>query len=270
MKDIIRERLRADVRRAVAEARAQIDVPHRGLRGRFRELLLNDLLAPWLPPYAGCSTGMIVDAEGHHRKATQEDIVIFDRSLVPPVLVSHGTQEGMFPAEGVLCRVEVKSRLTASELRSAIDAAIEVEALEPAKWSRKGWPPPMSYLFAYESDLKGDAKEELTRLLDVSSQAKGAWVDGFPSPPLRGLCVVGRGCWMFGGHHTSEKGAWYQAIVKEEHDEAIFFVGIVSNTCFECHLMRQGRSPGDSIEMGIGPYVLQMGYHRLEVTRHGI
>src|SRR5437763_1026694 len=118
MNTYIRARMKADAVHLVARAKVEELVVHKGLRGRFRELLVDALRSPWLPPYAGCATGMIVDVEDRVREATQEDIVIFDQSIVPAVLAHAGAMEGVFPMDGVLARVEVKSTLTRAELRN--------------------------------------------------------------------------------------------------------------------------------------------------------
>jgi hypothetical protein len=115
----IRERLRSDAAHLVSRAEVEQHIVHRGLRGRFRELLVDSLLAPWLPPYAACGTGVIVDGSDRARESSQEDIVVYDSSLLPPVYAQASAPEGVFPYDGVLARVEVKSRLTRTELRAA-------------------------------------------------------------------------------------------------------------------------------------------------------
>jgi hypothetical protein len=140
MNTYIRERLRADAAHVVMRAEAEQTLVHKGMRGRFRELLVDALLAPWLPPYASCGTGMIVDAQDRVRESTQEDIVVFDRSLIPPVLAHPTGAEGVFPVDGVLMRIEVKSLLTKAELRSAVRAAGEIYDMEYSRpWDA---PPP--------------------------------------------------------------------------------------------------------------------------------
>ena len=45
------KRLRADAAHAIAVAECENAIPHLGLRGRLREILIGNLLAPWLPPF---------------------------------------------------------------------------------------------------------------------------------------------------------------------------------------------------------------------------
>jgi hypothetical protein len=126
MNEYIRNRVRADAAHTVQLAQNERLIVHPGVRGRFRELLVNNLLSPWLPPYVGCGTGVIVDAENRARQSTQEDIVLFDQSLVPSIVASTHAPDGIFPLNGVLARVEVKSVLTKTNLRDAVLAASEI------------------------------------------------------------------------------------------------------------------------------------------------
>jgi hypothetical protein len=167
MNTYIRSRLRADAAHLVARAKAEEFIVHKGLRGRFRELLVDAILAPWLPPYAACGTGMIVDIDDKVREATQEDIVIFDRSLVPAVFAHNSAMEGVFPFDGVLSRVEVKSILTRADLRRAVLASKEIYEMHFCGPHGGTAAMPISAIFAFKSDLTGDAVDELTRLLSV-------------------------------------------------------------------------------------------------------
>ena len=88
MDEYIINRLRADAKHVLELSGQQVVLQHQGIKGRFRELLINNLLAPWLPPYCGCGTGMIIQGKGNnHRIATQDDIIVYDKFITPPVLV---------------------------------------------------------------------------------------------------------------------------------------------------------------------------------------
>jgi len=197
MNTYIRSRLRADAAHLVARAKAEEFIVHKGLRGRFRELLVDAILAPWLPPYAACGTGMIVDIDDKVREATQEDIVIFDRSLVPAVFAHNSAMEGVFPFDGVLSRVEVKSILTRADLRRAVLASKEIYEMHFCGPHGRTAAMPISAIFAFKSDLTGDAVDELTRLLSVVDEC-GLYYNGpcknVPGP-ITALCVVERGSW---------------------------------------------------------------------------
>ena len=117
MNEYLLSRLRADAAHILAQARNEEQLQHQGLKGRFRELLIDNLLAPWLPPYILCGTGMIIAAENQVRQNTQDDIIIYDRSLVPPILASpNHAPEGVFLYNSVMARIEVESTLTRADL----------------------------------------------------------------------------------------------------------------------------------------------------------
>jgi len=274
MNSYLRERVRADAAHLVARATVERAVAHKGLRGRFRELLVDALLAPWLPPYAGCGTGMIVDVLDRVRESTQEDIVVFDRSLVPAVLAHPTALEGVFPVDGVLMRIEVKSSLTRAELRSAVMAAAEIYDMQFSIASSTPSVLPISAVFAYASDLQGDGDSELRRLLDVVEECglhySGA-CHGLPGP-IGALCVVGRGAWGFGQLPGEEAACWSHAVMRDAHDEIIHFIGAASNTCFGVHGNREGRGEYRDRPAGggIGNFILSNEtYERCRVQRPG-
>jgi hypothetical protein len=276
MNPYIRDRVRADAAHAVERAKNEARIKHRGLRGRFRELLVDTLISPWLPPYAACGTGTILDHtgkdvlgssrrsghsenDGIERESTQEDIVIFDRSLIPCVLASPSAQEGAYPLEGVLARIEVKSKLTKVELRRAVQAAAEVASLTMATPAPQSTPPtwPFNCIFAFDTDLQIGGKDELSRLVDVIAELGVSAQDagGRAVPVIPALCVAGRGCWTWGGL-PGRQPAWLRAKITSPHDELIHFIGTLSNSCFRLHMERQGRTYGIGVECGIGPYVI--------------
>lgn len=89
---------------------------HKGDTGTNRE----EILAKWLEKHLPRSTtpefgGSIIDSTGHTTK--QVDIVLYNDS-VPRF---GGNPKSYFFAEGVITAIQVKSKLTSSELSSAID-----------------------------------------------------------------------------------------------------------------------------------------------------
>jgi len=260
MNPYIRERLRADAVHVVLRAQAEQLVVHKGLRGRFRELLVDTLLAPWLPPYAGCGTGMIVDVLDRVRESTQEDIVVFDRSLIPAVLAHPSAAEGVFPVDGVLMRIEVKSMLTRGELRSALLAAKEIYEMQFSGQPSHPSVLPISAIFAFASDLQGEPISELERLLSVAVECGLYYTSpchGLPGP-IGALCVVGRGAWTFGALAGAGESKWHQATMRQPHDEILHFIGSASNTCFAVHASREGRAQYNDRGAGggIGNFIL--------------
>ncbi len=92
-----------------------------------------------------------MDWEEQARQSTQEVLVIFDQMVMPRLRRSVGGGEGVFPVDGVLLRVEVKSTLTRGELRDAVRAAGEIYKLRFGNENKYvGWGAATA-LFAYEN-----------------------------------------------------------------------------------------------------------------------
>lgn len=112
---IFRERLLNKIRYAIEEAGAIAHVDHAGLRGRFRELVSSELLLPMLPQGYSIGGGKICDHLGG--LSSEADLVIYNASVLPPIMYS--AHDGVFPLEACFYSIEVKSRLTAEEVKDA-------------------------------------------------------------------------------------------------------------------------------------------------------
>src|SRR5882724_8559046 len=106
---IYRNRIINNIAHAVREASDAAAVEHPGLVGRIREVTIERLLAPMLPAGFQAGTGKVVNNRGD--QSNEVDIVIYNGSVLPPVLYSQ--RDGVFPIESSYYAIEVKSRLTA-------------------------------------------------------------------------------------------------------------------------------------------------------------
>src|ERR1019366_6658256 len=230
MNDYLLNRLRNDAEHTLAQARNEAQLQHQGLKGRFRELLIDNLLASWLPPYVLCGTGMIIAAENKKRQNTQDDIIIYDRSLAPPILASpNHAPEGVFLYNTVIARIEVKSSLTRDGVRTFVQSSREINDLRISV--QPGFSGQLvgavNLLFAFDSDAegKGDSDYQLRRLFEVMRDES---VD-----PLSGkvsmICVPGHGFWKLG--IEGEKRCWQRLTTDKKADHVVWFLGCVSNTC---------------------------------------
>lgn len=254
MDSYILNRLRADAAHLLTLGENERELQHHGLKGRFRELLIDNLLAPWLPPYTSCGTGMIIAAENKLRQSTQDDIIVYDRSLVPPVLVSpNHAPEGVFLYNSVLARIEVKSTLTRSELGGFVKASVEIASLRHSvqpgfAGSLEG---AFNLLFAYDSDAKGggDVDYQLRRMIEVMREQGCDPLSGVVSM----VCVPPYGFWKLGQSGGDRR--WQRLTLNNPIDSVAWFVGCVSNSCYLAHARRQGRDPTKGLEGGIGMYL---------------
>jgi hypothetical protein len=199
-------------------------VGHSGLRGKFREILAESLLAPYLPASMELLTGTIVGADGQERNARNEDdIVLFDHSLAPLLLRTVG-RDAIIPITGVRAHIEVKSTLTLADVRGALAAAAELDgmAIHSA---------PVGLLFAYASDI--GMNHHIPTLLLNELKAMGYQPGQGQTPcPIQGVCILGRGAWFL----TEIKPAnlapgWYEVMAVEDR-ELLAFISIVSNSAF--------------------------------------
>jgi len=211
MNNATAELLRARVAGVIAQAEALSAVSHNGLRGQLRELLAGGLLRPLLPPVYGIASGEVVTAYNDH--SPQVDIIIYDRTKVPAMLVDDAV--GLVPIEAAIATIEVKSRLTAADLRTAHASAVRIQSL-PFVPSRDGptYQPlaPLTALFAFGSDLTQTS--ELDRYLEEGGRdARG----------LLQLCIAGRSTFFRNGKE------WQVASCGGEHGEVLAFIACLLN-----------------------------------------
>ena len=129
MNKLYRGAVLTNIHKAIKAAENAKSYDHRGLKGRAREIFVANLLEPYLYPTLGICTGIVIDSEDHQSK--QIDVIIYDKQIVPPLLLTEA--EGIIPYESVLATIEVKTKLTCTELKKSIKNAISVKQLKPHK-----------------------------------------------------------------------------------------------------------------------------------------
>lgn len=212
--------LRSKVRSAIEQAKAASVLTHQGVKGNIVEILVGGIFRPLLPSDIGVGTGQIIDCYGSPMSG-QTDIVLYDKSILPPILIDDKT--GLFPVESVLYAIEVKTTLDNAGLSTAHSSAEKLakfgylpgmkdelgkEKKHPVKKLR-------SVVFALNSDLTGTNLNEATRY-------KKLYGDGIAH--LRAICVAGREYWFDNGEH------WIGFKHIDEYDEVLAFIGGVTNT----------------------------------------
>jgi hypothetical protein len=214
---IFRDRLKNEITYAIREAQNAVQVCHPGLTGRIRELVAGHLLKPLLPAGYELGTGKIVDHGGG--QSAETDLVIYNRAILPPVMYSE--RDGVFPVESSYYAIEVKSRITATEVQDAIRKGRTISALSyPGKpqGPRQHRGRTISVLFAFGSDLAESSSE-----LERYAQYDEAWL---LDPVIKAICVIGRGYW----YYKAEPNAWVFGASTPEHDELVEFVSGIINT----------------------------------------
>lgn len=217
MHSTYRNIIHTTVKHAVDKAVACSSVSHAGLKGALREIVLADLLRPLLPSDLGIGTGTIISHDGG--TSSQHDIIIYDRSILPPIVFNNDA--GLFPIEAVAYAIEVKSTLDAAELKSAHDAAAALLAFPYTSGLQDHNDDPLPHdlikvisgVFAFATDLS--ASNDLDRYQRL--------LQGSP-PALKSICVVGGGFW---DHRRSVGWTCYPP---DHLDEIVQFVAQVGNS----------------------------------------
>jgi len=170
-------------------------IEHKGAKGTAHEDIIRQFLSDYLPEAFEIGTGEIVNLSGN--RSDQTDLIIFDR-LNCPKLVQAGDIR-VYPAEGVLAVIEVKSTLDSDSLVDSIENIIHAKELKKSAYYRTGnivntWMmygktyehfPMMGYIFAYESiDL-----DLLVRKLDEKNISLGIP----PEHQADAICLLDKG-----------------------------------------------------------------------------
>jgi hypothetical protein len=249
MDSYIFDRLLIDASRVIALGKQQSRLEHPGLQGRFREILIDGILEPWLPPTVRCATGTVISFRNHHRSKTQEDILLIDQSISPSVLIKPYTQEGVYMRNSVLARIEVKSNLEKKHVVGFKKSCQEYNQLkldlddERYNANRINIME-LNFLFAFGS--KRSSKTVLSWFKET--------IDG----SISAVCILNHGFWKL---NENRKWSEYLCCNQNPNDKSLAaaehlaaFVGLISNTSFDQHIKSQGRDRLASIESGIGQY----------------
>jgi len=233
-----RDLFRSRVASAIEQARATSKLSHQGVKGSIVEILIRDLLRPLLPADIGVGSGQIIDSYAG-AMSNQIDIVLYDRSILPPILYDGTT--GLFPIESVLYSIEVKTRLTAADLRDAHASAKRLATefgYRPGKETGTGEAlhHPIdklrSVVFALASDLRGSKTTEADRYRKIYADSDAH---------LRAICVVDREYWY-------DNGDFWVGTKASNFDGVLAFIGGVTNT-----YRRVAESRG---RPGLGSYII--------------
>lgn len=218
--NVFRDHYKRVVKAAVDKAVSAKLAGHSGLEGRIREVVVDELLRPMLPPGVAIGTGKLTDADGQLSQET--DVVIYHAAILPPVMID--AKLGYFPIESCLICIEVITKLTATEIRDAVNKARCIRGLNysPTVDQLKGTVTPhgprvVNVLFAFDTDLAPSRKSELERYIEI---------DPGTDPLIPVICVQGRGYWFY--RHKEAK--WVARINTEDHEEMLDFLGNFANT----------------------------------------
>jgi hypothetical protein len=102
---------------------------HRGIKGDERAAALGQFLRERLPSRFGVGKGEVIDCRDH--RSGQLDVIVYDKASCAPISVQ--AENVLLPCEALYVVVEVKSILTATELKKSFKAARAIRQLRPFK-----------------------------------------------------------------------------------------------------------------------------------------
>lgn len=215
---ILTSNLVAAIDSCVQKASLAGAVEHHGMAGNIREILLTGVILPLLPDGFRAATGKILDRAG--KLSAQTDIIIYNKSRFSPLLFDEKT--GIFPIDSVYYAIEVKSTVTATEVRNAIAKGQSLRSLIG--------PPVNHVLFGFRTDVT-DKETDILRIQKYQSEHQ--------IPPVNIYCAVDTGYCYY------DKNKWNVFGSTERRAEVIgLLIGIV-NTLVKTSIRSSDFDPGN-------------------------
>lgn len=212
--EIFRKRIISEIKSAVNKAKDIGALQHSGMKGRLREIVIQDLIEPLLPNGIEVATGSIIDS--YEKETPQMDVIIYSTTLLPPFMKMR--EQTIVPVEACIQAIEIKSQLTATEVSDAIGKATAFKdlAIRGHEPFRNGQRVPkvdsIFSLFAFDTDLSERGKKEIERYEErVPSSLKTRVL-------INDICVVGRGHWA---RTSTDPIGWSETKATHEFDEVI-------------------------------------------------
>lgn len=207
MNQVFRKVLISQIRKMIEDSKTANENKHPYLKGKARELLLDNLITPLLNKNYSTGTGQIFDYNGDQSKET--DICIYSNTSIPPLFNSMSEKVGLFAIESVLKCIEVKSSFSLKNLKDAYTRfkyLNENLTLTSGHHSSDGNPVTHAYsnisydFFAFNSDTKSYNAEYILK------QYKKVDPNWNNNPIITSICILGKGWICFtarGWYHMS-------------------------------------------------------------------
>jgi hypothetical protein len=235
--NLVRDFVLQDISAAMDSFEKTRAVEHRGLKGKAREIFVKKLFQSLLTNDFKFGSGVITDRHGNQAKET--DVILY----CPEVLPARDAHEavGYFPIESCIYAIEVKSVVTAKEIEDAIKKGQALDTLECLFFTNYGplSTRPITVLFGFSSDLKSGPEEEFKRF---KSLINAAGHGRFGAPPIRVLCVVGKGYWYYGMANNAPTLRWNRTAAsgQYQYSEILSLIAGILNTVRTEKLRRYG------------------------------
>jgi hypothetical protein len=197
-------------------------IAHRGIEGEIREIAIRECVEPFLTQSYQCGTGKIIDSL--QNISDQIDLVVYHKKVAPPILISRDL--GLYPVECVRYVFEIKTKITATEIKDANRKFISISNLvsfpkEQPDGSLKGGELPCTVLLAFGSDITGS---EIDRYMKHTQS---------DHPPCVVLCVLGKGYWFYDAGTKSWYGQDTSTLLSSYTEFCMFITGFMNTLASE-------------------------------------
>lgn len=201
-------------------------INHHGLEGQIRELAAKECIEPFLTQSYSCGTGKVIDT--FQSISDQMDLVVYHRKVAPPILINRDL--GLFPVECAKYVIEVKSTLTAEEIRDTNKKFGSTTNLKSfprrdAEGKATYGALPTTVLLAFSSDIVGSEIERYKK-----------YTEG--SPPCVVICVLGKGYWYYDRARNDWCGQETSNATQGFLEFAMFITGFMNTLALEETSMR--------------------------------
>lgn len=169
--------------------RVRKSMPHYGTSGQEAEDILIKFLNDHLPRRFAASSGFVIDAENTLSK--QCDVLVYDAENSP--IYRAGDRGLILPSDSIASVIEVKSKLTKSQLKDSVEKIASVKRLKRTPVSSGDQPVTFSELivnssygvvFAYDADSSMNAIAENLKEFN-QDVPRSRWIDA--------IIVLGKG-----------------------------------------------------------------------------
>jgi len=197
-------------------------INHHGIEGEIRELAAKECIEPFLTQSYSCGTGKVIDT--FQTMSDQIDLVIYHRKVAPPILVNRDL--GLFPVECVRYVFEIKSTLSASEVK---DANKKFRSIRNLRSFPRATPDgkvtygglPATVLLSFASDITGSEIERYKKHTEDEH------------PPCTVLCVLGKGYWYYDANTKCWNGQETSTLAPQCIEFCMFIAGFMNTLAVE-------------------------------------
>jgi hypothetical protein len=246
----IAETLLIDAKAAIERSKLQQKIGHPGLRGVLREEILLAFMEFRVPHFVLLGKGTIIDSQDRHRHEGEDDVILYDKEITPPIKMYSGSTNGVYHFNGVLGRVEVKSSLEAKDYTQFVQRshALTQFKVDVRHELVQSIDVAYNYLFAFDSIAR--SKCEIQRFYEACEKNQIDPLSGVASV----LCILGKAIYRL--HGDSTRRFWQVARADDSSaHQLVRFASMVSEMSLRQHIIRTARKIEDSLEISVGNYL---------------